>query len=44
MFADIAGEKGQIIFYYAGDGVLDKKNRSAYLLPVYGDGTDISIK
>lgn len=42
MFADIAGEKGQIIFYYAGHGVPDEKNRSAYLLPVDGDGTDIS--
>ena len=42
MFADIAGEKGQIILYYAGHGVPDEKNRSAYLLPVDGDGTDIS--
>lgn len=42
MFADIVGEKGQIIFYYAGHGVPDEKNRSAYLLPVDGDGTDIS--
>lgn len=42
MFSDIAGEKGQIIFYYAGHGVPDEKNRSAYLLPVDGDGSDIS--
>ena len=42
MFADIVGEKGQIIFYYAGHGVPDEKNHSAYLLPVDGDGSDIS--
>lgn len=42
MFADIAGDKGQIIFYYAGHGVPDEKNRSAYLLPVDGDGSDVS--
>lgn len=31
-----------IIFYYAGHGIPDESNRSSYLLPVDGYGTDIT--
>lgn len=41
MFADVAGENAQIIFYYAGHGIPDEMNKSAYLLPVDGDGSDV---
>lgn len=33
--------KARIIFYYAGHGVPDEQSRSAYLLPVDGNGSDI---
>jgi len=32
----------KIIFYYAGHGIPDESNHSAYLLPIDGDGSDIS--
>lgn len=32
----------KIIFYYAGHGIPDESNRSAYLLPIDGDGSDVS--
>ena len=32
----------KIIFYYAGHGIPDEANHSAYLLPVDGYGTDVS--
>lgn len=32
----------QIIVYYAGHGIPDEANKSAYLLPVDGNGSDIS--
>lgn len=31
-----------IIFYYAGHGIPDESNRSSYLLPVDGYGTDVT--
>lgn len=37
-----AFENPQIIVYYAGHGIPDEANKSAYLLPVDGVGTDIS--
>lgn len=35
-------ENAQIIFYYSGHGIPDESNRTAYLLPVDGIGTDIT--
>lgn len=32
----------RIIFYYAGHGIPDEKNKSAYLLPVDGYGSDVT--
>lgn len=32
----------QVIVYYAGHGIPDESNKSAYLLPVDGNGTDIT--
>lgn len=32
----------QIIFYYAGHGIPDEKNRSAYLLPIDGYSSDVT--
>lgn len=37
-----AFENPQIIVYYAGHGIPDEANKSAYLLPVDGVGTDIT--
>lgn len=31
-----------VIFYYAGHGIPDEKNKSAYLLPVDGYGSDVT--
>ena len=39
---DVFGEDAQIIFYYSGHGIPDESNRTAYLLPVDGIGTDIT--
>lgn len=39
---EFATEKMNIIFYYAGHGVPDETNMSAYLLPVDGTGSDVS--
>ena len=35
-------ENAQIIFYYSGHGIPDESNRTAYLLPVDGIGTDVT--
>lgn len=32
----------KIIFYYAGHGIPDESNRTSYLLPVDGNGSDVS--
>lgn len=32
----------QVIVYYAGHGIPDESNKSAYLLPVDGNGTDVT--
>ncbi len=37
---DICEGQGQIIFYYAGHGIPDEADKSAYLLPVDGIGSD----
>ena len=37
-----AFDEPQIIVYYAGHGIPDEANKSAYLLPVDGSGTDVS--
>lgn len=37
-----AFENPQIIVYYAGHGIPDEANKSAYLLPVDGVGTDVT--
>ena len=37
-----AFDEPQIIVYYAGHGIPDESNKSSYLLPVDGSGTDIS--
>lgn len=34
--------EANIIFYYAGHGIPDESNKSAYLLPVDGYGSDVS--
>ena len=39
---DVFGEDAQIIFYYSGHGIPDESNRTAYLLPVDGIGTDVT--
>ena len=39
---DVFGENAQIIFYYSGHGIPDESNRTAYLLPVDGIGTDVT--
>lgn len=33
--------KAKVIFYYAGHGIPDEKDRQAYLLPVDGNGSDV---
>ena len=38
---DIYGETSKVIVYYAGHGIPDEKNKSAYLLPIDGYGTDV---
>lgn len=35
-------ENAQIIFYYSGHGIPNESNRTAYLLPVDGIGTDVT--
>ena len=35
-------DKPQVIVYYAGHGIPDESNKSAYLLPVDGNGTDVT--
>lgn len=37
-----AFDNPQIIVYYAGHGIPDETNKSAYLLPVDGSGTDVT--
>lgn len=37
-----AFDNPQIIVYYAGHGIPDEASRSAYLLPVDGNGTDVT--
>ena len=37
-----AFDEPQIIVYYAGHGIPDEANKSAYLLPVDGSGTDVT--
>ena len=37
-----AFDNPQIIVYYAGHGIPDESNKSAYLLPVDGSGTDVT--
>lgn len=32
----------KVIFYYAGHGIPDEQNKSAYLLPIDGYGTDVT--
>lgn len=32
----------KVIFYYAGHGIPDESNRTSYLLPVDGNGSDVS--
>lgn len=39
---DVYQGEASIIFYYAGHGIPDESNRSAYLLPVDGFGSDVS--
>lgn len=34
--------EANVIFYYAGHGIPDESNRSAYLLPIDGVGNDVS--
>lgn len=34
--------EAKIIFYYAGHGIPDEANRSSYLLPIDGNGGDVS--
>ncbi len=38
--SDASGDKSKIIFYYAGHGIPDERQKDAYLLPVDGFGTD----
>ena len=35
-------DEPQVIVYYAGHGIPDESNKSAYLLPVDGSGTDVT--
>ena len=39
---EVFGEDAQIIFYYSGHGIPDERNKTAYLLPVDGIGTDVT--
>lgn len=39
---DVYQGEANIIFYYAGHGIPDEKDKSAYLLPVDGFGSDVS--
>lgn len=39
---DVYGGTSKAIVYYAGHGIPDEKNKSAYLLPVDGYGTDVN--
>lgn len=34
--------EASVIFYYSGHGIPDDANRSAYLLPIDGEGSDVS--
>ena len=40
--ADAYDGEASVIFYYAGHGFPDEKQSSAYLLPIYGNATDIT--
>lgn len=40
--ADAYDGEASVIFYYAGHGIPDEKNNSAYLLPVDGSASDIT--
>ena len=37
----VYGEKGRVIFYYAGHGIPSETDRSAYLLPIDGVASDV---
>ena len=39
---DAYGEDTRVIFYYAGHGIPDEAEKTAYLLPVDGYGNDVS--
>ena len=39
---DAYGEDTRVIFYYAGHGIPDEADRTAYLLPIDGYGNDVS--
>lgn len=39
---EVFNGKASVIFYYAGHGIPDERNGSAYLLPVDGIGSDVS--
>ncbi len=34
--------KAKVVFYYAGHGIPDESSRTAYLLPIDGNGSDVS--
>ena len=36
------GGEAKVIFYYAGHGIPDEANRTSYLLPVDGNGNDVT--
>ena len=38
---DVCGGQGRAIFYYAGHGIPDEAEKTAYLLPVDGYGSDV---
>lgn len=39
---DVYGQDTKVIFYYAGHGIPDEAQQTAYLLPVDGYGSDVS--
>ena len=38
---EVSGGQGKAIFYYAGHGIPDEANKTAYLLPTDGIGSDV---